>query len=86
MQVSEVWLLHVVVVVMLTGCMEHATISEEDYLRSVGSVWLLPNLPIVHLLVVHPSVQLTHAISKLSHQLIQLLLLLPDLLLVLWGV
>ena len=83
MQVSEVWLLNNVVV-MVAGCMEHAAIAEEDYLRSVGVRRLLPHLPIVQLLVVHSPVQLTHAIGKLPHQLIQLLLLLPDLSLILW--
>ena len=84
-QVSEVGLLYNVVV-MVTGCMEHATIAKENYLRRVAVGRLLPHLPVVQLLVVHSSVQLTHAIGKLSHQLIQLLLLLPDLSLILGGV
>ena len=82
-QVSEVWLLNNVVV-MVTGCMKHASIAEENYLRRVAVGRMLPHLPVVQLLVVHSSVQLTHAIGKLSHQLIQLLLLLPDLSLILW--
>ena len=84
-QVSEVGLLYNVVV-MVTGCMEHAAIAKENYLRRVAVGRLLPHLPVVQLLVVHSSVQLTHAIGKLSHQLIQLLLLLPDLSLILGGV
>ena len=84
-QVSEVGLLYNVVV-MVTGCMEHAAIAKENYLRRVAVGRLLPHLPVVQLLVVHSSVQLTHAIGKLSHQLIQLLLLLPDLSLILGGI